>query len=442
MNLKRHFICIIPLALTMGSHLLGQTSMTLDECIDYARHHSSSVSMSITELEQSKADYLKAVGSFLPRISAGIGASWNFGRGLDAETNTYTDINSFNNGYSIQASMTLFDGMQSIYRIRMAHAQKQSARLSVREQQELAALGTTESYYDLLYALRMQELANQKYEESSKLYTQTKRMEELGMKSRPDLLEMQSRMGADRLALTQAENRSTIALIRLKEKMNYPIEDILTIEDSSDSILFAQSDTIDNTATIFAQAETHHPVLLRAGLDEQIATDRLRAARGAFFPSISLSGGWNTGFFRFLDGSEYASFSEQFRNRRGEYISLNLSIPLFTGFSLTSNLRRARAARNTARIRRQETERKLYSEIAQTMADRDAALASYSQAEEQVEAMQAAYDAVRQRYEEGLDTAIDLTTQANRLLDARVQRLRALMTYRLKCQFIAYYNQH
>ena len=45
-----------------------------------------------------------------------------------------------------------------------------------------------------------------------------------------------------------------------------------------------------------------------------------------------------------------------------------------------------------------------------------------------------------QRYEEGLNTAIDLTTQANRLLDARVQRLRAAMTYRLKRKLIAYYG--
>ena len=105
-----------------------------------------------------------------------------------------------------------------------------------------------------------------------------------------------------------------------------------------------------------------------------------------------------------------------------------------------SNLRQARAERRAVIVRRGEAERRLYSEIAQAMADRDAALASYRQAKEHTDAMQAAYEAVLQRYEEGLNTAIDLTTQANRLLDARVQRLRAAMTYRLKCKLIAYYG--
>ena len=440
MRFQHYLICTAAVAALAANPLTGQSNMTLEECIDYARRHSSAVALSAAELEQSKADYLQAVGNFLPRVSAGTGASWNFGRGLDAETNTYTDINSFNNSYSIHATMTLFDGLQSVYRLRMAHARREASRLSVREQQELAALGTTEAYYDLVYARQMQELAMQKYEESSRLHRQTARMEELGMKSRPDVLEMQSRMAGDRLALTQADNQCIIALIRLKEKMNFPIDDELVVDDMPADSLSADMAESDSSAGVFARAAHHHPVLLRAKLDEQAATDRLRAARGAFLPSVSVSGGWNTGFSRFLNGSDYTPFSEQFRNRRGEYVSLNLSIPIFSGFSLVSHLRQARAERRAASVRRGEAERRLYSEIAQAMADRDAALASYRQAKEHADAMQAAYEAVLQRYEEGLNTAIDLTTQANRLLDARVQRLRAAMTYRLKCKLIAYYG--
>ena len=440
MRFQHYLICTAAVAALAANPLTGQSNMTLEECIDYARRHSSAVVLSAAELEQSKADYLQAVGNFLPRVSAGTGASWNFGRGLDAETNTYTDINSFNNSYSIHATMTLFDGLQSVYRLRMAHARREASRLSVREQQELAALGTTEAYYDLVYARQMQELAMQKYEESSRLHRQTARMEELGMKSRPDVLEMQSRMAGDRLALTQADNQCIIALIRLKEKMNFPIDDELVVDDMPADSLSADMAESDSSAGVFARAAHHHPVLLRIPT-HSAGMHLARLANGRWQPARRVwHGGWNTGFSRFLNGSDYTPFSEQFRNRRGEYISLNLSIPIFSGFSLVSNLRQARAERRVASVRRGEAERRLYSEIAQAMADRDAALASYRQAKEHADAMQAAYEAVLQRYEEGLNTAIDLTTQANRLLDARVQRLRAAMTYRLKCKLIAYYG--
>ena len=111
MRFQHYLICTAAVAALAANPLTGQSNMTLEECIDYARRHSSAVALSAAELEQSKADYLQAVGNFLPRVSAGTGASWNFGRGLDAETNTYTDINSFNNSYSIHATMTLFDGL-------------------------------------------------------------------------------------------------------------------------------------------------------------------------------------------------------------------------------------------------------------------------------------------------------------------------------------------
>lgn len=90
--------------------------------MEYAAEHSHTVRLQQYDLDASRTERTRAIGAFLPEVYGSVGAQMNFGRAIDPETNTYTDVNTFYNGYGLQASLVVFDGLQRYNELRMARA--------------------------------------------------------------------------------------------------------------------------------------------------------------------------------------------------------------------------------------------------------------------------------------------------------------------------------
>ena len=64
----------------------------------------------------------------------------------------------------------------------------------------------------------------------------------------------------------------------------------------------------------------------------------------------------------------------------------------------------------------------------------------YDQADKQVEANTLAHKAIQRKYDEGLLSAIELQTSANRLQEARSNLLRIKLDYIINYRLIRYYQ--
>ena len=60
--------------LLMSQQTLGQSSWTIQQCMQYAVEHNHEVKQSELELDNKWATKLGAIGSFLPSVSASTGA--------------------------------------------------------------------------------------------------------------------------------------------------------------------------------------------------------------------------------------------------------------------------------------------------------------------------------------------------------------------------------
>ena len=100
----------------------AQEIWDIDRCMEYAVAHNRTVRQRALETDNYRASRMKAIGQFLPGISGSIGAQYNFGRSVDPETNTYLSKSTFNNGYSVEASVSIFRGGSLINQVRQAKA--------------------------------------------------------------------------------------------------------------------------------------------------------------------------------------------------------------------------------------------------------------------------------------------------------------------------------
>lgn len=412
---------------------------TLNECMQYAVEHSPKRSTQKAQNEIYKQDYTEAIGQLLPQISAGTSASFSFGRGLDSETNTYTSINSFSNNYNINGSMILFDGLTQISKVKLQKINRLMGKEQLRQTEDMLAFETMEIFFNVLYYQGCVNLAKQQLDESQSTLKQISKMEELGLKSTPDVLETKAKAASDKYKLTKQENLLEIELIRLKEKMNFPIDQNLVIStDTQAEIIVANEE--NNALNIFDNALSYSPKLLASEKELEASKAEYKAAKGGLFPTISMQGGYSTGFSRLMDGSAYTSFKDQIKDRQGHYVGFSLSIPIFTGFSRTSSVKRSKQRVIMAQNAYEETRRTVYSEIEQAVADMNGQADEYIQAQQQEEAMEAAHKVNVRKYTEGLINAIELTTSANRLLESRVEKLNAGLKYQLKHRLVNYYK--
>lgn len=406
--------------------------------MQYAVENSPRVHAKEAKTNIDTQNYIEAVGRLLPSVNAGSSIDYRFGRGLDAETNTYTSVNSFSNNYNLYSSMRLFDGMSSIATIRMHKVNRLMGREELQEVKDMLAYETMEAYFNVLFYKEMVKLTEQQLAASVDNLKQVRRMEELGMKGVPDVAEMQAKEATDNYKLTCQRNIQTLAIIKLKEKMNFPIDQDLDIADyiSEEGINKYPESAMD----IYQSSLTFLPKALAT--DASVEAQRLsyQSAKGSLLPSITAEAGISTNFSHYMDGTSYAKFNNQFRDKRGSYIGFTLSIPILNGFSNTARIQRSKSQLQIAKSERAETLRILYSEIEQAVADMNGQSDEYLQAKKQAEAMIIADNVNKRKYKEGLISAIDLHTSSNRLLESKIVELNARFKYYLKSKLVNYYK--
>ncbi|EGK03153.1 TolC family protein [Dysgonomonas gadei] len=411
---------------------------TLDECMRYAIENSPKKNKQDAQNSIYHQNFLEAVGKLIPSLSANTNASFNFGRGLDSETNTYTDINSFSNNYSLYSSLVLFDGFSNINKMKMQKVNKLMGKQQLQQTKDAIAYETMEAFINVAYSMDMVKLAEQQLEESTANVKQVKRMEELGMKGAADVAELVAKEATDNYNLTRQKNLLVIGIIVLKEKMNFPIEDDIEISNTVSDELITKTE--ETALSIFENAKSVNPKAIAAESAFQAQQLAYKAVKGSFSPTLSMEAGISTNFSRYMDGSEYSSFKDQMRDKRGHYIGFSLSIPIFSGFSRSAQVKRSKAQTVIARNERDETLRTLYSEVEQAIADMNGLADEFYQAKKQTDAMTVAHNVNQRKFTEGLISAIELYTSSNRLLQAKVDELNARLKYELKHRLVDYYK--
>ena len=433
--MKRLLITIYAIAAVL--QLSASEPWSVERCMQYAADHSHTVRQQQFALEDSRAAKTQAIGAFLPSVYGAVDGQINFGRAIDPSTNTYTDVSTLYNGYGLQASLVVFDGLQRYNNLRLAKANVAMGRSGVRAEKDDVALKVYKAYMDLVYCEGAVSQTAKKRDESRELLRQTSVMAEVGQKSDADVAQMRATLAADEYELAHMQSQTTKAMLALKQLMGFPVDSALAvIQPSFDD----EHLTAEDASQISAFAATDNPRILKAQQSVEAARYSLRAARGALLPTISLSGGVSTSFFRNMDKGGHASFSSQFRNNAGEYVGLSLSIPLFDRLASYSTIRR----RKTALLQAQENlvyeQSELRRIIVEAASDVENSTKEVEKMQEQVEADSIASRLTTRKYEEGLASSIDVKTAAVTLLQSRVRLLQSQLTMAYNKRLLAYYK--
>ena len=408
---------------------------TMQQCMQYAVEHNHKVKQSELELDNYKATKTGAIGNFLPSVDAGIGAQYNFGRAIDPETNLYTDVSTFYNGYSLEASLPVFDGFSRLHALKAAKASELMGHHALRQRQDQTALDVLRAYADVAYYEGLVTMADEKVKETEQLLRQTQVLEEVGRKSAADVAQVESQKAEADYELLRQQNLYASALLELKKTMAFPLNDSLSID---------YIPNVDHRLATSIVEEPFNrelnPELQAAQYQMQASKHEWRQARASLLPTLSLNAGLNTTYNKTLHSENAASFSNQLKNNMGEFVGATLSIPLFNRLQSITNIRKAKNKYKIAQETYAQKQLELEKLSREAWQDWLAYQMQTIQMEKKVEADSLSYQLTRRQFEEGLSTAIDLHTTSTLLLKSKATLLQCQLMAMVKEQLVRDYK--
>lgn len=409
----------------------------LDSCMAYAVEHATDVKREVINARQRKQDYQKAVTDFLPSVAGGVQGQYAWGRNIDPETNTYNHVTTFNNYYQLYASLNVFDGFATINAFKQAKLARAYSTTAMQKVRDDKAIDVMQKFVDAAYAEASIQIASDKLAESKRLLGKMQRLYELGEKGRPDVVQMESQVAEDEYNLTHQKHVAQQCLLTLKSAMNFPVEEELRLVTNGKQV--NESFPI-NHETVYQNFLNASPDVKSAEYEVEKARYDYKIAKGRLLPSLSLSGGISTNFYRNLSqGGQYEGFASQFRNNRGEYLALTLSIPIYDNVAWHS-VKKARNDWQLAQVNLEETKRKLHDHIAQAVMDAEGYAKELYQMNKKVASDSLAYYMSSRKFEEGMLSTFDLHTAAQTLLESRIKQLQMQMLLVIKQRLVGYYQ--
>jgi outer membrane protein len=201
----------------------------------------------------------------------------------------------------------------------------------------------------------------------------------------------------------------------------------------------------------------------------------LDVSRGAFYPTLALSGGFSTNYssafqdvsvisvvptgdlnstnLQLGDGtpifeqeldvqlaSETVPLSRQYDNNLNTRLTLSLNVPIFNGFRTRSDVQRSKIALQQAEINKTEQRNQLYQTIESAYRNALAASKSFSASQKQVAALEETYRAVENQYNNGAANFTDYQVALNNLYQARTDLSRAKFEFIFRKKVLEFYQ--
>ena len=442
-NKSMRFIVNTLFLIFFSQTLLAQKDtvrMSLDDCINYAVENGYNTNMQKSRTKDSEIDYKQAIMNHLPSISGSVGIETAFGRGIDPETNSYINQSSLSNGYNITGNIPIFQGFSLFNQTRRAKISKLRGESELVKVKDEIAIKTILAFAEAIYNRELVVLSEQMVEKYSLELKKATRRLELGAGSKADLMQIQAGLSQEKLTLIKAENLFEISIIKLKEIMSFPLAEHLSLVKDENQTLQMTLNPGQTVEEILEIALDSNPKAVISKQTLEVEKLSLSIAKGNYYPSLSLSGGVNSAFFRSLDSKPFSSYNSQIRNNLGEWVGLSLSIPIFNRNERRTNVKLAKNNLERAILTHKNESRILESEIRQCFMELDACRQAMEQSLLNVEYHKLANEAISKRFEKGASSLIELQTSDANLFRAEVESRNASLKYQIKIREINYYK--
>ncbi len=429
-------IVLLAVAFTMRA----QQPWTLQQCIDYAMEHNTGILQS--QLQQQNADYqLKmSQNAWLPSVNASASEGLGFGQS-PSYTGVYVSDNSSSASVGVSVSMPLFQGLNLYNTNKANELNLQASTQDLEAAKRDLRLAIMAYYMEVVYCKELLGVAEKQLELSESQHQRTQELFEVGRLPESNVYESAAQVATDRASLTEAQNNLMLRLLDITQALELDDVEGFDVVDPEVFMTDDEMPLVSPQATI-QYALNHQPEMQAAQLRLQQAHYDLKAAKSAWYPSLSFYGGYSNGIYHyFTNNSANIPFSQQLQTNGRTQLGLSLNIPIFNSMQTKYRVKMTELGIENQQLNIENTSKKSKKEIQQAYYSAVAAKQKYVAADNSLKSSQLAYDYAQAGFEAGKTTLMELNESKNRLYKAESSLLQAKYEYLYRCKVMAFYNE-
>lgn len=387
--------------------------LSLVQLTDLALGNNPATRIAWAGIRSSEAGLELARAGYWPQLSAGYSLvrqrSVSGGNALPVETNS---------GPSISLSYLLWDFGSRSGSADAAKFSLASARLTGNQTIQDLILTVEQDYYQVLELQALTEADNETVKDAGALLDAAKQRHAAGLATVGDVYQAEAALATAELALQQAAGQLAVARGQLAAAVGYGVDTDIPIAPWAQDVT-AQL-PVESVQQLLQDAQASRPEILASKAQVQAAVSNLEAVEGRGWPTLGFS----------VSGERTrTTIGGQTSNADGYSASLNLSIPLFTGFADQAANRQAQAAVDTAEATGEQLLLTVELEVWQAYQNLVTAASSLHTSDTGLKSAQEASDVTNARYKSGLGSILDVLSAQATLATARVQQVQARLNW-------------
>lgn len=460
----------------------SQEKWDLRRCVDYALANNISVKQTDIQSRLAAVDYKQNKWSQYPNVDFSTSTGLGFGRSIDPNTNTYISETAMllSQNFGLSAGVTVFNWHRIRNNIMATRFAADAGNMDVAKVKNDIALNVATFYLQILLARQQVNIAKVQMAQTREQIGFARKKVDAGASPELDVLTLEGQYATDSSNYISAVATADQNLLDLKAVLNFDPGAAFDIAEPPVEQIPLEPLLDLQPENVFREGVSNMPAQKANALRIQAQEYNVKAAKGAFYPTISVGAGLNTQFGMsnkyalpqltgrdvptgtywkngtdtipvvspgYILQSQTRSFSKLWdgwgtliNDNFRQNIGVSISVPINNGGQARFNQQRAKLNLENAKLTRDQSDLTLKTEIYKAYNSASAALEKWNATKASVSLTQRTYDFASKRFELGLLNSFDLITSQNNLTRAKLDQAAAQFDYVFKMKVLEFYK--
>lgn len=474
-------ICLIGFSKTYAQR--ASDNWDLRHCIEHALQYNISIQQADVQARIQALLVKQSKYNLYPNLNANTGTGLRFGRSIDPTTNNFVNSQFLYQNFGVNANVQLYNNGRLKNAQLVAQFNAQAALADVAKAQNDVSFNVATFYLQVLAAKEQVNISKIQITQTQNQYLITKKRVDAGVLPELNMAEIEAQLATDSSNYFTAKGNYEQNILSLRGLLNLDTDVLFGIEtpmiDQIPIEIFADL----QPDAVYKMALEYQPLQKGNELRIKSAQKNVLVSKSAMYPTFTLGGNLSTNFsnsFNKFTGANFLGYSpitgaepiinlsnvnyyvqspiyktilstrditelwdnwaQQIDNNFGQNVGFNLSIPVFNNYQGRTNYRIAKLNLKSVELQKTQSNLTLKQDIYSAYTNAVTALEKFNAGKKTVESTQKAYEFALKRYEVGLLSSLDLITNQNNLLRAKVQQLNNQYDYIFKMKLIEFYK--
>ena len=408
---------LLPLliGLSLGSFSAVSQAENLLQIYQQARVSNPDIRSSAADRDAAFEKINEARSPLLPQL--GLGADYSYNNGYRDNR----DRNSNTRSASLQLTQTLFD----MSKWRALTLQEKAAGIqdvTYQTAQQTLILNTATAYFNVLNAIDTLSYTEAQKQSIYRQLDQTTQRFNVGLVAITDVQNARSQYDSVLASEVNARNDLDNAVENLRQVTGNYYPNLASL--NVDNFKMDKPQPVNN---LLKEAENRNLGLLSARLSQDLAREQIRSAETGHMPTLDLTASTNLASNRYSGDRNPASNTNSINGNN--QIGLSFNLPLYSGGSVTSQVKQAQYAYVSASEQLEAAHRSTVQTVRSSFNNVNASISSVNAYKQAVVSAQSSLDAMEAGYQVGTRTIVDVLDATTTLYNAKQQLANARYSY-------------